>query len=66
MTAHKGAEGLAADERMSAAASEEVTGMVSGPDTLARPQSGWDPYEIWRTRVKEPSPEGAAGDEVLS
>lgn len=61
MTAHEGTEGRAAVERMSAAANEEVTGMVSGPDTLARPQSGWDPYEIWRTRVKERSPGGGSG-----
>jgi hypothetical protein len=39
----KGAEGLVA---------EEFTGMVNGLDRLARPQSGWDPYEVWRTRVK--------------
>jgi hypothetical protein len=25
---------------------------VNGLDRLARPQSGWDPYEVWRTRVK--------------
>lgn len=32
-------------------ASEEFTGMVHGRE-MARPQSGWDPYEVWRTRVK--------------
>jgi hypothetical protein len=41
-----GAEGLAA---------EEFTGMVNGLDRLARPRSGWDPYEVWRTRVKAAS-----------
>ena len=66
MSAHEGAAGLAAVERMSAAESEAVTGTVNGPSTLARPQSGWNPYEIWRTRVKAPSPEGSAGDEILS
>jgi hypothetical protein len=47
-----GAEGLAAVNGMSLAAKEEFTGMVNDLDRLARPQSGWDPYEVWRTRVK--------------
>jgi hypothetical protein len=47
----KGAEALGAVNRMSAA-SEGFTDMVHGRDRLARPQSGWDPYEVWRTRVK--------------
>jgi hypothetical protein len=33
-------------------ASEGFTGMAHGLERLARPQSGWDPYEVWRTRVK--------------
>jgi len=48
----KAAEGLAAAHRMSAAANEEFTAMTNGLDSVARPQSGWDPYEVWRTRVK--------------
>ncbi len=48
----KEAAGLAAVNGMSPAATEEFTGMVNGLDRLARPQSGWDPYEVWRTRVK--------------
>jgi hypothetical protein len=48
----KGAEGLAAVSRMSPAAKEEFTAMVNGGDRLANPHSGWDPYEVWRTRVK--------------
>jgi hypothetical protein len=48
----KGAAGRAAVNRMSPAANEQVTGRVNGLDRLARPQSGWDPYEVWRTRVK--------------
>jgi hypothetical protein len=51
----KGAEGLAAVNRMSPAAKEEFTGLANGLDRLARPQSGWDPYEVWRTRVKAAS-----------
>jgi hypothetical protein len=48
----KAAEGLAAAHRMSPAANEEFTAMANGLDRVARPQSGWDPYEVWRTRVK--------------
>jgi hypothetical protein len=48
----RGAEGVAAVYRMSPTVNEEFTGMVNGLDRLARPQSGWDPYEVWRTRVK--------------
>ena len=48
----KAAEGLAAAHRMSPAANEEFTAMANGMDGVARPQSGWDPYEVWRTRVK--------------
>ena len=48
----QGAAGLIAEYRWSPAAKEEFTGMVNGPDRLGRPQSGWDPYEVWRTRVK--------------
>ena len=42
--------------RMSAVASEEFTRMLNRLDRLSGPQSGWDPYEVWRTRVK-----GSAG-----
>ena len=48
----QGAAALATVYRESPAAKEEFTGMVNGLDRLARPQSGWDPYEVWRTRVK--------------
>ena len=51
----KTAEGLAAAHRISPAANEEFTGMADGVDWVARRQSGWDPYEVWRTRVKGPS-----------
>jgi hypothetical protein len=49
----KGAEGLAAVYR-SPAVHERFSGMVNGSDRLAHPQSGWNPYEVWRTRVKSP------------
>ena len=48
----KAAEGLAAVHWMAPAANEEFTGMGDGLARLARTQSGWDPYEVWRTRVK--------------
>jgi len=46
----KTAEGLAKGHRMSKAANENFT--TDGPD---RRRSGWNPYEVWRTRVKESS-----------
>jgi hypothetical protein len=48
----QGAAGLAAVYRTSPEAKEEFNGMVNGLDGPARPLSGWDPYEVWRTRVK--------------
>jgi hypothetical protein len=48
----RAAEGLAAAHRMSPAANEGFTAMANGLDRVARPQSSWDPYEVWRTRVK--------------
>jgi hypothetical protein len=58
----KNAEGLPARQRLTPAANEEFTGTVTDLDrldldqhdleTLATPRAGWDPYEVWRTRVK--------------
>jgi hypothetical protein len=48
----KAAQGLAAARRMPPAANEEFTAMANALDKVARAQSGWDPYEVWRTRVK--------------
>jgi hypothetical protein len=49
----KGAEERAAVYRIALAASGQFTpGMVNGRDRLARPHSSWDPYEVWRTRIK--------------
>ena len=51
----KGAEGLPADPQDSLAANEEF-GEVNGDYTVRnRAQSGWDPYDVWRTRVKSAS-----------
>jgi len=49
----KGAEGADVVHRMAPAANEEFTAMVNARDRLSRPHAGWDPYEVWRTRVKE-------------
>jgi hypothetical protein len=52
----KGAQGLPADPQAVPAANEEFTTDVSRLDTLEYPRSsGWDPYEVWRTRVKSSS-----------
>lgn len=38
--------------QMLPAASEELSRAVNGEGGPPRSQSGWDPYEVWRTRVK--------------
>ena len=58
----KGAEGLPARQGLTPAANEDFTGTVNeltrhdlvrhDLDRHATPRSGWDPYEVWRTRVK--------------
>jgi hypothetical protein len=48
-------EGLPAERRAETAANGEFTGNVTRPDTS---QSGWDPYDVWRTRVRTPSKAG--------
>jgi len=55
----KAAAGLAAGRRNASAANEEftATGEADGVHGLERPQSGWNPYEVWRTRVKQSSSE---------
>lgn len=52
----KAAKGLATAGRISSAANEEFTATADGVGSLeGRPQPGWNPYEVWRTRVKESS-----------
>lgn len=51
----KAAEGLAREYRLAPASTEEWTGKVQALGALARPRLGWDPYEVWRTRVKRPA-----------
>jgi hypothetical protein len=46
---------VALNTRSPEAANEEFAD-VQAFETLARaPVSGWDPYEVWRTRVKDES-----------
>ena len=57
----KGAEGVPVRQPLTAAANEEFSGTMDdldrddvdldALDRLATPR-GWDPYEVWRTRVK--------------
>ena len=59
-----GAEGLPAGPPATPAANEEFT----RSDEQARrayARSGWDPYEVWRTRVKASSREQEAERERL-
>jgi hypothetical protein len=49
------ADGLAAAHRIPPAANEEFTAMANALDWVARVHLSWDPYEVWRTRVKESS-----------
>jgi hypothetical protein len=50
----KSAEGLPADPREFLAANEDFAGIVDELEPLAT-RSGWDPYDVWRTRVKNTS-----------
>jgi hypothetical protein len=68
----KGAEGFTARQRLTPAANEDFNGAVHDLDLdqhdldrhaldgLAIPRSGWDPYEVWRTRVKASAKEKRA------
>jgi hypothetical protein len=48
----KGAEGLPADPRESLAANEDFAAAEYDLATLTGMRSGWDPYDVWLTRVK--------------
>lgn len=49
------AEELADALRKPPPANAALGAVVDGAGTLTRPQSGWDPYEVWRTRVRRSS-----------
>ena len=58
----KGAEGVPARQRLTPAANEDFSSTMDVLDRheldmrvlnrIATPRPGWDPYEVWRTRVK--------------
>jgi hypothetical protein len=50
-----GAPGLSFERRASSAANEEFNDPASRREAAAPPAAGWDPYEVWRTRVKRPN-----------
>lgn len=50
----KGVEGLPADPQESLAANEDFAGTEERFDRLTS-RSGWDPFDVWRTRVKKNS-----------
>jgi hypothetical protein len=48
----KGAQGIPAADGLTPAANEEFTELVNGLGGGEESRAGWDPYEVWRTRVK--------------
>jgi hypothetical protein len=52
---HLGAQEFPNDRRVIAAANQEFSGAVSAAHGTAQTQPGWDPYEVWLTRVKAPA-----------
>jgi hypothetical protein len=55
----KGVDGLPVIHRTARAANEEFPVTASDRGGLARTQPGWDPYEVWRDRVRESVEAGA-------
>lgn len=49
----KGAEGLPADPQESVAANEEFAEPLEDYERITGSLAGWDPYDVWRTRVKK-------------
>ncbi|HEY2808659.1 MAG TPA: hypothetical protein VGI91_07670 [Steroidobacteraceae bacterium] len=49
------AEGLPADPRESLAANEDFAEEEFVLGQLTQAHSGWNPYDVWRTRVKNSS-----------
>jgi hypothetical protein len=48
----EGVEGRPVERPGTSAANEEFTGTVNRRDALRR-EAGWDPFEVWQTRVKD-------------
>jgi hypothetical protein len=60
----EGSEGLAAERRPDTPANDGFTDSSNRRDALAH-EGGWDPYEVWRTRVKAASVKHRQGEEGL-
>lgn len=50
------------ERRPDQAANDDFTGSSNRRGAFAH-EGGWDPYEIWRTRVKAPSVKARQGEE---
>lgn len=55
----KGVEALPVIHRIARAANEEFPATANDRNGLACTQSGWNPYEVWRDRVKGSDESGA-------
>jgi hypothetical protein len=51
----KGVQEVPAADRLAPAANEEFATPADELERLGYCRSGWDPYEVWRTRVKSSS-----------
>jgi hypothetical protein len=49
------AEGLPLQQPAVPAANEASIGIATPPAEAPKREAGWDPQEVWRTRVKSPS-----------
>jgi hypothetical protein len=49
------AQGLPLRQPAEPAANDASIGIVTPLPEAPKPQAGWDPQEVWRTRVKSPS-----------
>ena len=58
----EGSEGLLVERRPYSTANEGFTGGSSRQGALVH-ERGWDPYEVWRTRVKAPSIRARQGEQ---
>jgi len=53
MMKSKGAEGYPADSQEPLAANEEFPSDLDDYERVSGSRIGWDPYDVWRTRVKK-------------
>jgi len=51
----KSAEGLPAEPQESVAANEDFARDLDDYEHVTGSRPGWDPYDVWRTRVKNSS-----------